>query len=156
MWYKAVLKTSPSTAVTIGHLRFPFKDGFSHMTGSTYSTIEVYGAQPVSPSDVPKWHVRMEPPEGATSVQTIYGGWDEDLYRSTHTNSDSHYENGRAQLRAGRDTTRDHEPGPRTGNPHHNPVVDSVPGDPRRGTGAQSFADSPSGQPSWASGLAIR
>ena len=110
MWYKAVLKTSPSTAVTIGHLRFPFKDGFSHMTGSTYSTIEVYGAQPVSPSDVPKWHVSMEPPEGATSVQTIYGGWDEDLYRSTHTNSDSHYENGRAQLRAGRDTTRNHEP----------------------------------------------
>ena len=80
------------------------------MTGSTYSTIEVYGAQPVSPSDVPKWHVSMEPPEGATSVQTIYGGWDEDLYRSTHTNSDSHYENGRAQLRAGRDTTRNHEP----------------------------------------------
>ena len=43
MWYKAVLKTGPSTAVTIGHLHFPFKDRFSHMTGSTYSTIEVYG-----------------------------------------------------------------------------------------------------------------
>ena len=98
------------TGVNIGHLRFPFKDGFSHMTGSTYSTIEIYGL-PTSPSLVPKWHVSIEPPEGATSVQTLYGGSQgDDAYRPAHTNSDAHYENGRAHLKAGGDTSRDHEP----------------------------------------------
>ena len=116
MCYKAVLKTSPSTGVNIGHLRFPFKDGFSHMTGSTYSTIEIYGL-PTSPSLVPKWHVSIEPPEGATSVQTLYGGSQgDDAYRPAHTNSDTHYENGRAHPKG----RRRHQPRPRAHHPHHN------------------------------------
>ena len=70
MWYKAVLKTSPNSGLNIGHLRFPFKDGLAHMTGSTYSTIEICG-ESTSPSLVPKWHVSIELPEGARGALSI-------------------------------------------------------------------------------------
>ena len=58
MWYKAVLKTSPNSGINIGHLRFPFKDGFAHLTGSTYSTIEIYGEShiPITGAQVARQH----------------------------------------------------------------------------------------------------
>ncbi|MYB76123.1 MAG: hypothetical protein F4X83_03310 [Chloroflexi bacterium] len=64
--------TDLATEVTtwVGSLRFPLVDRNAQITKSVYSTMEIYGAGPVRPIDLPVWHVSIAPPRADGELST--------------------------------------------------------------------------------------
>ncbi len=56
----------------IGSLKFPLSDGAARIKPNSYSTLEIYGNDPIRPIDIPQWHVSIKRPLG-DNVPSVRG-----------------------------------------------------------------------------------
>ena len=101
--------TDKSTGETIwgGSLWFPYENGRASISSPVYSTVEIYGGEPIRPIDIPEWHVSIARPSG-DGVKPTRGVTGFQAFSSNILNSDAHYDpvEDALHLRAGGITER--------------------------------------------------
>ena len=56
----------------VGSLKFPLLDGDAKIKPNSYSTLEIYGNEPIRPIDIPQWYVSIKRPVG-DNVPSVRG-----------------------------------------------------------------------------------
>ena len=102
--------TDLSTGKTtwIGSLKFPLLNGTATIKPYSYSTLEIYGNEPIRPLDIPQWHVSIKRPLG-DNVPSIWGLTGYSQFKGDALqNSDVRYDlsEGSLHLRVGGATER--------------------------------------------------
>lgn len=60
-WFGVWITDKSSDLTTwIGSLKFPYLNGETALSPTTYTTVEIYGSAPIKPIDIPQWHVSVE------------------------------------------------------------------------------------------------